>query len=117
MQFEKIQELKKERKDLKAMYKDNLAQSDQYEEIVEKLKELRAKKKAIEAHVQNSMGRNYEKIEELDRQIKAEAEILSDLALNEYTEGKHVEVTDAFANKYAPQFTVKFRKDYTGKTV
>lgn len=116
LKFDEIQELKKERKDLKAQYKDALAQTDHYEEICEQIKELREKKKQIEARVQEDMGKDYERIEMLNREIKMETEALSELALNDYTKGEHVEVKDVYENKYVPEFVVKFKKDNHGQT-
>lgn len=115
--FEEIREMKKERKDLRDMYKDALVQADNYEEICEEIKTLREKKKAIETRIQNQMGRAYDKMLELDGEIKTKKSMMNDVALNDYTKGDHVEVQDEFGNKYVPEFSVGFRKDYTGNTV
>lgn len=115
--FNHTREMKRERKDLRDMYKDALAQADEYEEIVEQIKELREKKKAIEARIQAQMGRSYEKIEDLTHEIETTKEMMNDVAISTLMKGETVEVHDEFDNQYEPEFSVKFHKNYTGKTV
>jgi uncharacterized coiled-coil DUF342 family protein len=115
--FNHTRELKKERKDLRDMYKDALVQADEYEEICEEIKALREKKKQIEARIQAQLGRAYEKIEELTTEIETNKVMMNDVAISTLMKGETVEVHDEFENAYMPEFSVKFRKDYTGKTI
>lgn len=108
--FDEMVENKKELNGLKEMYRDALKDTDQYEEIVKQIKELRAKKKAIETAVQNKMGRAYEKIEELTSEIKGQKDMLSDIAMTTLMDGKTVEVSDPFGNVYEPAYKVNFKK-------
>ncbi len=110
MVFESMRENKKERKALKEMYRDALNEADQYDELVEQIKELRAKKKAIEMKVQNQMGRAYEKIETLTSEINAQKAMISDIAMSELMSGKTVEVSDEWGNAYEPDYKVNFKK-------
>jgi len=108
--FNHTREMKKERKDLRDMYKDALAQADEYEEIVEQIKQLREKKKAIEARIQQQLGRAYEKIEDLTTEIETTKEIMNDVAISTLMEGKTVEVSDEWGNAYDPNYKVNFKK-------
>ncbi len=108
--FDEMVENKKELKGLKEMYRDALKDTDQYDEIVEQIKELRAKKKSIELAVQGKMGRSYEKIEELTSEIKAQKVIISDIAMTTLMDGKTVEVSDPFGNVYEPEYKVNLKK-------
>lgn len=115
MVFESMRENKKELKGLKEMYRDALNDADEYDELVEQIKEMRSKKKAIEMRVQAQMGRAYEKIEELTSEIKVQKIMLSDIAMTTLMDGKTVEVSDEWGNKYEPDYKVNFKK--TNETI
>jgi hypothetical protein len=114
--FNEIREMKKEMKGIREMYKDALAQTDDYADIVEKAKELRDKKKQIETKVQSQMGKSYEKYEDLKSEVLANEELLNDIAMTTLMDGKTVEVVDEFSNKYEPVYVVKFKKTNEIKT-
>ena len=115
--FSKIREMKKEQKDLKDMYKDALAQADEYEEIVEKIQELREKKKQIEARIQGELGRAWDKLEDLKLEVESNKEMMNDLALTTLMKGETVLVKDEFDNAYEPAWKVSFKKTNLGQTV
>jgi hypothetical protein len=48
--------------------------------------------------------------EELSADIKTDADILTDLALNKYVAGENVEIVDEYNNRLVPQFKVMFKK-------
>jgi hypothetical protein len=114
--FNEIREMKKEMKGIREMYKDALAQTDDYEKIVEESKLLRDKKKQIETKVQGQMGKSYEKFEDLKSEVAANEELLNDIAMTTLMDGKTVEVVDEFSNKYEPIYVVKFKKTNEIKT-
>jgi len=111
--FSKIREMKKEQKNIREMYKDALAQADKYEEIVEEIKALREKKKAIEERIQNSLGRSWAKYEDLKIEVDTEKEMLNDIALSTLMKGETVAVKDEFDNAYEPVWKVNFKKTNT----
>jgi uncharacterized coiled-coil DUF342 family protein len=115
--FTKIREMKKEQKELRDMYKDALAQADKYDEIVEEIQTLREKKKQIEARIQQQLGRAYEKMEDLKREMDQEKEMLNDIAISTLMKGDTVEVKDEYENPYEPSFSVKFKKANGGSTL
>ena len=114
--FSEIREAKKEMKDIRAMYKDALAQTDKYQETVDKAKELREEKKKIETRVQGQMGKSYEKFEELKADVASKEELLNDIAMTTLMDGKTVEVVDEYSNKYEPVYVVRFKKTNEIKT-
>ena len=114
--FNHIREMKKEQKDLRDMYKDALTQADEYEEIVEEIKTLREKKKAIEERIQLSLGRSYEKLEDLKVQVEADKEMLNDIAISTLMKGETVEAKDEYDNVYEPIWKVNFKKTNQIKT-
>ena len=109
--------MKKEQKDLKDMYKDALVQADEYEEIVEEIKTLREKKKQIETRIQQQLGRAWEKLDDLKREVESEKEMMNDIAITTLMKGETVEVKDEFDNPYEPIWKVNFKKNNMGKTV
>ncbi len=109
--YNELHEQKEERKKLKEMLKDELKHHERYGEIKEELDGLKAEKKGIETQVQNANAMDAAKLEELTIEIKANEELLSDLALNLLMKNEEVELTDKHANRYVPQFVVKFKKD------
>lgn len=115
--FNRLREIKKEAKDLKDMYKDALAQADEYDEVVEQIKTLREKKKQIETRIQAEMGRAYEKLDDLKHEGDTNKEMLSDIAMSTLMKGETVEVKDEYENVYEPQFKVNFKKANAGSTV
>lgn len=114
--FSEIRQAQKEQKDIKSEYKDALVQADEYEKIVEEIKQLREKKQQIEARVQQQLGQRYEKLEELKSEVDQKKEMLSDIAISTLMEGKTVEVLDEFNNRYDPVYVVKFKKSNEGVT-
>ena len=108
--------MKKEQKDLRDMYKDALAQADEYEELVEEIATLREKKKQIETRIQAELGRAWEKFDDLKREVETEKEMLNDIALTTLMKGETVEVKDEFDNAYEPTWKVNFKKANGGTT-
>lgn len=112
-----MREMKKEQKDLKDMYKDALVQANEYEEIVEKMKELREKKKQIETRIQAEMGKAWQKLDDIKYEMETQKEMMSDIAMTTLMKGEKVEVKDEYENPYEPVFKVNFKKVNEGQTV
>jgi uncharacterized coiled-coil DUF342 family protein len=108
--FLSIKEKKEKLKDLRAVCKEVLDSSIQFQEINEQLKTLREKRKRIIATVQEQCASELAKIEELSSDISSDEEMMADAAINQYMKGESIEVTDQYENKYYPVFTVKFKK-------
>lgn len=108
----RMQKTKKKQKEIRSAYKEALAASADYGKIVEDLKTLREKKKKIEADTRADFSSEFAELDTLKADAETDQEVLSDLALNTYTKGETVQVTDEFENKYEPVFVVKFRRVY-----
>lgn len=105
-----IQEKKAEIKDLKAMYKQMLENSAEYQEIEEKMKALKEKKKAVVKFIQEQCSAEMIKISDLKIDVESDQELLNDLAISKYTKGEAIEIKDKYDNDYEPIFVVKFKK-------
>jgi len=108
--FNDLQVAKKESKDIRKEYRDSLSQDAQYQDIVEKMGELRETKKKHELAAQRDMGMRWEKLEDLKSEIKAMQEMISDISVTNLVDGKNVEVRDEYDSLYEPVYTVSFRK-------
>ncbi|MBN1778889.1 MAG: hypothetical protein JW816_01560 [Candidatus Buchananbacteria bacterium] len=104
--FDRSQDLKRKQRELKRAYRDSLDQSLQYQQVVEKLDELKEKKKSIEATIK----KDFPQLDKLKNDIASDAEMLSDLALNSLIKGQPIDITDEYKNKYEPVLSVRFRK-------
>lgn len=109
--YNRIKVKKRERTEISRMFKDELAQNERYQEIVEEVKKLREEKKSIENQAYAMAVKDAEKMDLLKLDIKSDQEMLSDIAINMYTEGKTVEVIDENNTRWVPTFNVKFTKD------
>lgn len=108
--FDRMQGANKKRRELMSMYKESLHANKEYEDICEKIANLRIKKKQIENTTLEDFGKEFEQIESLKVDTKSDAELLTDIAITQYTKGETVELKDEYENTYEPKFSVKFKK-------
>lgn len=108
--FNRIQETKKDLKGIKSTYRDVLANTHAYQEIIEDLDKLKAKKKQIEEELKKDSATDFAKMETLSLDIKTDQELLSDLSLNKIVAGEQLEVVDGQQQRYEPVITVRFKK-------
>lgn len=106
----RLEELKRRRRELNRIFKDELSQNEEYQEIVEKMKAMRERKKSIENQTKAACFAEADELDRIKEQIAGEKEMLTDVALNMYVEGQTVEIVDE-DTRYVPEFTVKFKKD------
>lgn len=108
--FTRIQEIKKDQKKIKASYREALLGSSEYQELTDKLKTLRERKKQIENVIKEDFSSEWTKLEDYKIDLESEITLLSDAALSKLMKGETVQVTDEYNNNYEPVFTVKFKK-------
>ncbi|MEA3464112.1 MAG: hypothetical protein U9R14_03495 [Patescibacteria group bacterium] len=108
--FNKIQNSKKEQREIKAIYKDALTNSEEYKKIIEKINELKEEKKKIEENTKSDFSSEFAKLDSLKTDIESDEIILADIAINQLMKGEAVEIIDDYDNKYEPIFSVKFKK-------
>jgi hypothetical protein len=108
--FKRIQDKKKEQRELKAMYRDALSSSAEHAQVKEEIEALKLKKKKIEASIQSSFKEEFDKLEGLKLNIAGDNQLLSDLALLQLTSGEPIKIIDENKVEYEPVFTVRFKK-------
>lgn len=108
--FKRIQENKKEQRDLKSMYRDALSTDSAYQKVLDELEDLKIKKKQLENSVKSSFKEEFDKLEGLKLNIASDNQLLSDLALNQFISGELIKLVDDNQVEYEPIFTVKFKK-------
>lgn len=108
--FNRIQETKREQKEIKSAYRDALANSVTYKEAIDKYKSLKEEKKKIEEQTKLEFKSELDRLDAIKQSLETDKILMSDLALNELTSGRTVEITDEYSNKYEPVFSVRFKK-------
>ncbi|MFZ2681997.1 MAG: hypothetical protein WAZ14_02810 [Patescibacteria group bacterium] len=107
--YNRLKMKKAERKDLRTSIQDELKNDKRYQDLIEKINELKIEKKSIENEI---MSRELDraKLEELNLDIKTDVEMLTDITLNMFLAQEPVEIVDEVNNKWTPVFAVRFRK-------
>lgn len=108
--FKRIQEKKREQRDLKSIYRDALAVSGEYQAVLEELEALKIKKKKIQLSIQADFKEEFDKLEGLKLNIAGDNQLLSDLAMHQLTSGEPVKIIDENKVEYEPVFSVRFKK-------
>jgi len=108
--FKRIQDRKKEQRELRAMYRDALAVNGEYQKILEEAADLKIKKKKLEATIKTDFKDEFDKLEGIKLNLAGDAQLLSDLAINKLTSGEIVKIIDENKVEYEPVFTVRFKK-------
>lgn len=101
---------KRERRELKQSFQDELRNNARHEEIIEELKKLRAEKKSLENELA-SRELDREKLDEIASDIATDVVLLADIALNMYVKSEPVEIVDELNIRWVPQFSVRFKRD------
>jgi predicted ribosome quality control (RQC) complex YloA/Tae2 family protein len=101
---------KNEKKAVNEVIRDVFAQSKSYQEVLDKMKEIKAKKLQLEHEIRGQFVKEIEKMEKIAESLSADAELLSDLALSKLMKGETVEITDENDVTYEPVFKVSFKK-------
>ena len=105
--FEKIQEHKREQREISKSVRDALYASVEYRELNEKLQNLRIKKIQLERSVRGDVE---QKIDLLKLHIKDGTQVMSDIALTTLMKGESIKLVDSENNEYEPVFSVRFKK-------
>jgi predicted nuclease with TOPRIM domain len=108
--YNEIQENKKGVKGIRKEYKEMLANANEYEETVTKLKELRDKKNQIEGMTQERMGNRWDEYEKFKAKIEELNQLLTDVAMSTLMEGKTIALKDQYDNSYEPVYKITFKK-------
>ncbi|MDO8260666.1 MAG: hypothetical protein Q7T50_04185 [Candidatus Magasanikbacteria bacterium] len=108
--FNRIQQSKKEQKELKSMYREALEHSKSYKDAVEEMTNARDKKKKIEDGIKDDFRSEFDKLDTLKVDLENDTMLLSDAILVKLTKGEPIEIIDEKDQKYEPVFSVRFKK-------
>src|SRR6476660_1236795 len=96
----RIRETQNKAKEIRRMYKDSLIAHQEYQQVVEKLDNLKLRKKQIETEIKEDQMADFQKLDSYKMHIVNDTEMLSDLALNKLVSGETVEVVDEAGDRY-----------------
>ncbi|NCT54682.1 hypothetical protein GW758_01830 [Candidatus Falkowbacteria bacterium] len=108
--FKRVQENKKESRELKKAYRDALSVNGEYQDLVEELEALKLKKKKVEISIKDSFKEEFDKLEGLKLHIAGDNQLISDLAVKKLSEGELIKLVDENKVEYEPVFSVRFKK-------
>ena len=108
--YNRIQEKKKERKKIKALFKEAQEGNTALREVKEQLDALKAKKKSLEAEINSEFSHEQNELEGLDKDIKDDQQMMDDIAITMYSQGEPIRFKDENDEEYEPVFSVKYRK-------
>lgn len=112
----KLEDIKKERRELSKMIKDELSQNEQYKQVVEEMDRLREKKKSIETTARAAVAKDAMQMDALTIEIKDQSQLLTDIALQLLMDNETVDIIDRNSTRWSPVFSVKFKKEKEGAT-
>lgn len=107
----RIQDKRRQRREITKGFKDELTHNSEYQEIIEEMSVLKERKKSIENDVKANASADATKLDTLGLEIKADAELLADIAINNFMENKSATFVDELDQRWVPTFAVRFTKD------
>lgn len=108
--FSRMEKTRTRIKELRSILKDALAATPEYNEVGEKVKALRERRKQIENTIKENCSKEMTELEDLKVDLDSDSELMNDLTLSRLLKGEAVEITDQYQNQYEPVFSVRFRK-------
>ncbi|MCC7522686.1 hypothetical protein IT407_02720 [Candidatus Uhrbacteria bacterium] len=106
----RIRAKRDEKKKVHVIFKDVLAGSKPYQDVLEELKRLNTKKIQLKQELWSDFGKEMEQMERLALDLKTDEMLLTDLSLTMLMKGQSLELTDENDVKYEPVFKVTFKK-------
>lgn len=106
--YQKVNELKKERRVITSAINDELNANTRYQELQERIAKDREEAKSIKNTV--LANADVEKLNGIKLELASMTEMLADIALNLYVEGQSVAVEDPQQGTLSPRFSVRFKK-------
>jgi len=106
--FDETLQIEKDKKYKMDDYKNLLSENIEYNNLKEEIKSLRDKKKRIE---ENALAECGIEIDDINREIRGNKEMLSDIAITQLMDkGKVEKISDEYGNEYEPVIKVSFKK-------
>lgn len=108
---DEIMEAQKKKKEISKVIKEGYEGSKEYQDLVEELNRVKARKKAVEQVIRSQYSSEYNQAEDLAQDIRDTKMVLSDLMWNELIKNNAVAVTDEHDNRYVPHVVVTLKKE------
>ena len=106
----RIRAKKDEKRKVNVIFKDVLAQSKPYQDVLEELKELKVKKTRIENEIRSDFTKELEQLEKIAIDVKSDEMLLTDLSLTMLMKGQSLDLMDENDVQYEPVFKITFKK-------
>mgnify|MGYP007123670563 CR=1 FL=1 len=105
-----IKEAQHKKKELSRVIKEGLESTKEYLDIMDEMKQFKAKKKQIEISVRAEYSAEFNELDDVKTDIKDTKQVLSDLMWNELMKNNKVEVMEEDV-RYVPEVKVTLKKD------
>ena len=104
---------KKERKELLAIFKDALSATADWDDLTDKMKGLRDRRKQIQFSVESQLSDHMKKMDQVAKDIASDRQLLADIALAQLIKGKTVKVIGPGDIQFEPRFSIAFKRQGT----
>lgn len=106
----RIRAKKDEKKKVNVIFKDVLAGSKSYQEVLDEIRKLLTKKTQLKQELWSDFGKEMEQLERLAIDLKSDEVLLTDLSLTMLMKGQSLDLTDENDVKYEPIFRITYKK-------
>ena len=106
----RIRAKKDEKKKVNVIFKDVLAGSKSYQEVLDEIRKLLTKKTQLKQELWSDFGKELEQLERLAIDLKSDEVLLTDLSLTMLMKGQALDLTDENDVKYEPVFRITYKK-------
>lgn len=106
----RIRAKKDEKRKVNIIFKDVLAGSKAYQEVLDELRKLQTKKTQLKQELWSDFGKEMEQLERLAIDLKSDEVLLTDLSLTMLMKGQPLDLTDENDVKYEPVFRITYKK-------
>ena len=109
--YNDIREKEGKKKELSQSIKDAYQNYTEYQEILDKMDTLKARKKEVEMAVRQEYSSEFNDLEDLKLDIKDTKQVLSDMLWNKLIKNESIEIRDEHETKYVPNVMVTLKKE------
>ena len=109
--YNEIRDKEKKKKELNQAIKDAYQNYTEFQEILDKMDALKARKKEVEMAVRHEYSSEFNDLEDLKLDIKDMKQVLSDMLWNKLIKNEPIEIRDEYETKYVPNVMVTLKKE------
>lgn len=110
MVFNQALSLAAQKKELERVLNEELASHPQHNKIKSNLEDAQQKMKELKMSIVNKFKSEANKLDDLKCDIASEKQMLTDIALADYINGKNINTKDKDGIEYEPFFSLKYKK-------